>query len=108
VTKKKTRVKSEAVRFLEGLRGGPMTFGEMVRSLRECDEFTQEDVARKVGVSKQHISDVENGRRQVSMERAIRWAKALGYPPAHFVTVAAQEELDRAGSKLKVTVTAAA
>ena len=108
MAKKKTHAKSEAVRFLENLRGRPMTFGEMVRSLRECDDFTQEEVAAKVGVSKQHISDVENGRRQVSIERAIRWAKALGYPPAHFVTIAAQEALDRAGSKLKVSVTAAA
>jgi len=103
--KKKT---SDAIKHLDKLRGGPLTFGGLVRSLREADELTQEAVASKVGVSKQHLSDVENGRRQVSVERAIRWAKALGYPPAYFVSLAFQEELDKAGVRLKVSVTEAA
>ncbi|OQX68426.1 MAG: hypothetical protein B6A08_10435 [Sorangiineae bacterium NIC37A_2] len=94
--------KSEAMRFLEGLLGGPLTFGAMVRSIRETDGLTQEEVAAKIGVSKHHLSDVEKGRRKVSMERAKRWAEALGYPPAYFVQVAAQEELDTLGVSLKV------
>jgi antitoxin HigA-1 len=105
---KKTSKKSSAVKFLEELRGGPLTFGDLVRSLRETDGLTQEAVAAKVGASKQHISDVEHGRRQVSIERAIRWAKALGYPPAYFVSLAFQDELDRVGAKLTVSVTEAA
>ena len=94
--------KSDTMKFLEGLMGGPLTFGAMVRSIRETDELTQEDVATKVGVSKQHVSDVEHGRRRVSIERAARWAEALGYPPAYFVRMVAQEEIDAVGVKLKV------
>ena len=94
--------KSDAIKFLEGLMGGPLTFGEMVRSIRETDELTQDDVAKRVGVSKHHVSDVENGRRKVSIERAARWAKALGSPPAYFVRMVAQEEIDAVGVKLKV------
>lgn len=94
--------KSDAVKFLEGLRGGPLTFGGLVRSIRETDELTQEAVATKVGVSKQHVSDIENGRKKVSIERAARWAKALGYPPAYFVRMVAQEEIDAVGVKLRV------
>ncbi len=99
--------KSEAIKFLEELRGGPLTFGAMVRSIRETDDLTQEEVATKVGVSKQHVSDVENGRKKVSIERAARWAKALGYPPAFFVRKVAQEEFDALGLKLKVVDDAA-
>jgi len=73
----------------------------MVQSIRETDGLTQEEVATKVGVSKQHVSDVEPGRRRVSIERAVRWAEALGYPPAHFVRMVAQEEIDAVGVKLK-------
>lgn len=94
--------KSDTMKFLEGLMGGPLTFGAMVRAIRETDELTQEDVATKVGVSKQHVSDVEHGRRRVSIERAVRWADALGYPPAYFVRMVAQEEIDAVGVKLKV------
>lgn len=94
--------KSDAIKFLEELRGGPLTFGAMVRSIRETDELTQEEVALKVRVSKQHVSDVENGRKKVSIERAARWAKALGYPPASFVRLVAQEEIDAVGVKLRV------
>jgi antitoxin HigA-1 len=94
--------KSEALKFLEGLRGGPLTFGSLVRSVRETEELTQEDMAAKLGVSKSHVSDVENGRKKVSIERAARWAEALGYPPAQFVQLVAQEELDAIGVKLKV------
>jgi DNA-binding XRE family transcriptional regulator len=100
--------KNETMEFLEGLMGGPLTFGEMVRSIRETDELTQEDVASKVGVSKQHVSDVENGRRKVSIARAVRWAHALGYPPRFFVRMVAQEEIDAAGVDLKVVSTDAA
>lgn len=105
---KRQAEKSDTMKFLEGLMGGPLTFGEMVRSIRETDELTQEEVATKVGVSKQHVSDVENGRRRVSIERAARWAKALGYPPAYFVRMVAQEEIDAAGVNLKVISTDAA
>jgi antitoxin HigA-1 len=94
--------KSDALEYLEKLRGGPLTFGAMVRAIRETDDLTQEDVASKVGVSKQHVSDVENGRKKVSIERAARWAKTLGYPPAFFVQMVAQEEIDAVGVKLRV------
>jgi antitoxin HigA-1 len=98
--------KSDAIKFLEGLRGGPLTFGALVRSIRETDELTQEDVAIRVRVSKQHVSDVENGRKKVSIERAARWAEALGYPAAYFVKMVAQEEIDAVGVKLKVVAAA--
>lgn len=104
----KVQKKSDAVKFLEKLRGGPLTFGAMVRSIRETDELTQEDVATKVGVSKQHVSDVEHGRKKVSIERAVRWAKALGYPPALFARMVAQEEFDAVGVKLRVVADDAA
>lgn len=107
MTKRQTK-KSDTMKFLEGLMGGPLTFGGMVRSIRETDELTQEEVAIKVGVSKQHVSDIENGRRKVSIERAARWAQALGYPPAYFVRMVAQDEIDAVGVNLKVVSTDAA
>jgi plasmid maintenance system antidote protein VapI len=88
-------------------RGGPLTFGALVRSIRETDEHTLEDLAKRLGVSRAHLCDIEKGRRAVSAERAARWARTLGYAEALFVKLAMQAELDAAGIKLKIDVKAA-
>jgi transcriptional regulator with XRE-family HTH domain len=99
--------KSAAVKYLEKLRGGPLTFGALVRSIRETDDHTLEDLAKLLGVSRSHLCDVEKGRRVVSAERAARWARTLGYPEALFVKLAMQAELDAAGLRLKIDIKAA-
>jgi transcriptional regulator with XRE-family HTH domain len=104
---RKTRGSEDALQYLDKLRGVPLTLGAAVHALRTGDEKTQEAFAKRLGVSVQHLSDVEKGRRRVSVERAARWAKALGHPAAVFVRLALQEELDAAGIKLKVSVEAA-
>jgi transcriptional regulator with XRE-family HTH domain len=44
-----------------------MTFGGLVHSLRMSDEISQIDLARKIGVSKQFLSDVEHNRKDVGL-----------------------------------------
>ncbi|CEG55942.1 helix-turn-helix domain-containing protein [Legionella fallonii] len=44
-----------------------MTFGGLVRSLRMSDEITQIELANRVGVSKQFLSDVEHNRKDVGI-----------------------------------------
>jgi transcriptional regulator with XRE-family HTH domain len=99
--------KSAAVKYLEKLRGGPLTFGALLHSIRETDEHTLEDLAKRLGISRSHLCDIEKGRRAVSAERAARWARTLGYAEALFVKLAMQAELDAAGIKLRVDVKAA-
>ena len=92
---------------LDELRGGPLTFGAMLRSLRKCDELTLADFSKKLGISVSHLCDIEKGRRSVSAKRAARWAKLLGHPVQLFVQLALQSELDEANIKLKVEIKAA-
>jgi transcriptional regulator with XRE-family HTH domain len=99
--------KSEAVKYLAKLRRGPLTFGALLRALRECDGHTLEELAKRFGVSRSHLCDIEKGRRRVSAERAVRWAKILGYPAPLFVQLALQAEVDATGLKLRVEVDAA-
>ena len=40
----------------------PVTLGGMIWSLRECDEVSQAEFARRLGVSRSHLCDVEKGR----------------------------------------------
>ena len=90
------------MKYLEKIRGRPLTFGAMLRSVRQNDEHTLVALARRFGVSRSHLCDIEKGRRGVSAERAARWARVLGYPEALFVKLAMQAELDAAGIKLKI------
>ena len=96
----------DALELLESLHG-PMTLGDMLWSLRTCDEISQAEFAKTLGVSRSHLCDVEKGRKVVSAERAAAWAKILGFPPTVFVKLALQEQLDRAGVKMNVQVEAA-
>ena len=96
----------DAREFFESLYG-PVTLGGMLWSLCMCDEISQAEFARRLGVSRSHLCDVEKGRKLVSPERAAAWAKVLGFPATVFVKLALQEQLDRAGVKMSVQVEAA-
>ena len=96
----------EATAFLEQLVG-PLTFGGMLRSIRLGEDISLATFAKRLGISRTNLSDIELGRRGVSVERAAAWAKLLGYHEGQFVQLAFQAQLDEAGLKLKVDVSAA-
>lgn len=94
--------KSEAKKFLESLRGEPLSFGKMIESLRIADEVTQIALAKKMKISRAHLCDIEKGRRVVTVERAAKFAKAMGYSVNQFVAMALEDQLRKAGLKAKV------
>ncbi len=80
------------------------TFGELVRSIRSCDEVTQAELARRLKVSRQFLNAVEFGKSQVSLDFAKRVADALGYSPEAFAEILIQEQLQKAGIPCKVSL----
>ena len=105
MTTKKSKESSASKSSLAAeLLGGPMTFGMAVEALRVRDEISQTAFARKLGISKQYLCDVEKGRRLVSAEQAARFAKTFGHKPTVLVQLALQDELRTSGLKLKVTI----
>jgi antitoxin HigA-1 len=101
-----TRKHDTAYEYMEKIHAG-LKFSEVIWALRKCDEISQEDFAKKLGISKSHLCDIEKGRKTVSPERAARFAKILGYPPDQFVSLALQGMLDKAKIKMKVKLEAA-
>ncbi|PJA19647.1 MAG: XRE family transcriptional regulator [Deltaproteobacteria bacterium CG_4_10_14_0_2_um_filter_43_8] len=99
--------KSNARKFIEKKRRVRLSFGEMLTSLRECDEMTQVEMAKKLGISRAHLCDIEKGRRQVTAERAADFAQKLGYSVNQFVALALEDHLHKLGLKLKIEVVAA-
>ncbi len=75
----------------------PQSFGELIRSLRVCDGHAQAQIADELGVSKQHLSAIENGQKSVSIARAARFAEVLGYPVDQFVIAVIQDEIREYG-----------
>ena len=105
-TKKQTKI-YDALSEISCLEG-PVTFGELVKSFRVCDELTQTELAKRLGISKQHLSAIENGKKAVSTARAAKFAEALGYPADQFVVAAIEDELREAGVDLKFDLKKAA
>src|SRR6185295_7893636 len=101
------RRRSDAMAFLERLSGGHLTLAKLLRSIREGEAMRQAEFAETLGISKQHLSHIENGRKVVSPERAARWASLLGSAETQFVRLALQDELHRAGLHYTVSVDAA-
>ena len=93
--------------FLEGIIGGPLTLGGALSAIRESEGESLSQFASRLGISRSHLCDIEQGRRSVSPERAARFAKLLGQHQAQFVRLALQDQVRHAGLKLKVEVHAA-
>ena len=102
----RTKKKSDAMKFLESLVG-ELTFGGMVEAMRQAEEMSQVEFAAKLGISKQHLCDIEKGRKFVSPERAAKFAKILGHSERSFVALALRDIVNQGGLKLKVNVEAA-
>jgi transcriptional regulator with XRE-family HTH domain len=99
--------KSDSMSFLAKTAGRPLSFGGLLESIRLGEEASQDSFAKRLGISKSHLCDIEKGRKVVSPGRAARFARILGRSGEQFVRLSLQELLDEAGLKMKVNVAAA-
>ena len=81
---------------------GPLSFGSFLKSFREAEGLTQVEFSKKLDLSKQNISDLENGRRVPSPSRAAKIAKKLKLPEAPLIELAIRDSLLKEGFKYDV------
>lgn len=62
-----------------------VTVGESVRTIRELQKLSQNELARRAGIPQPTISAIENGRIRLGVERAKMLARALACHPAVLV-----------------------
>lgn len=55
-----------------------MTTGNRIREIREKRGLTQEDLAKKAGISKGFLSDVENDKTNIGSQSILKLANVLG------------------------------
>ena len=90
-----TKKSQESLDYIDSLTGGKLTLGNLLLSLRQCEEMSQVDFAKQLGISRQNLCDIEHHRRFVSPKMAAEYADKLGYSKNQFVRLCLQDLLDR-------------
>ncbi len=103
MTTKKKQKHETATKVFKDLKINP-SVGKLIRSLRECDEISQVELADRLKVSRQFLSDVEHDRKIVGVDFAKKLSKAMGYPVEAFLQPIINSQLKRAGIKCYVEV----
>ena len=62
-----------------------MSVGRRIRKRRQTLKVTQQELARATGVTPQHISAIEQGKRDPSLASLARLAEELGVTVDYFV-----------------------
>jgi len=81
---------------------GRLTFGLMLKSWRESEEFGQAEFSKRLGISPQNLNDIEKGRRIPSPTRASKIAKKLGIPALPLIQLAIRDTLYKEGFEFDV------
>ena len=81
---------------------GVLTFGMFLRSARDLLGLTQEKMAKKLGVTKSSICDIEKGRHLVSPKMAKKIAKKTGLAESFAIKLCLQDLLYR--DKINMTI----
>lgn len=83
---------------------GQINFAQILKSFRECEDMTQAEFARQIGVSRQFIHDIEKGKKLPPLSFAIKASKVLGFEDYTFVSAHLTEQLKLNGIKGRVQV----
>jgi len=101
----KSKMTQKTLKSIEMITGAKLTLGKLIWAIRQSDDISQIDFAEKLQVTKQHLCDIERGRKAVSPKLAAEYAKILGYSKEQFIRLALQDLVDRQGLNVEVEVT---
>jgi transcriptional regulator with XRE-family HTH domain len=68
--------------FIPAKKHAYLTTGEVIRMLRELKGWTQEDLAKRCGITATNLSSLENGKIEIGKKRAEQLAEAFKIHPA--------------------------
>lgn len=93
----------EAEKTLSSLNG-PYTFATYMLGVRTTLDLSQVEMAKKLGVSKAALCEIEKGRTLVSPAAAVRYAKKAGFSITLALEACLQDQLRKANIKRRVRV----
>jgi DNA-binding XRE family transcriptional regulator len=97
----------EASHVFEKMRG-PFTFAEFMLGIRTTLDLSQVAMAKKLGISKAALCEIEKGRTLVSPASAVRYAKKAGFSETVALEACLQDQLRKANIKKRVRIENAA
>ena len=101
----KSKMTQKTLEMMDKITGTKLTIGSLIWAIRKADEISQVDFAEKLKISKQHLCDIERGRKSVSPKLAANYADILGYSKHQFIRLALQDLVDRDGLEINVDIT---
>jgi transcriptional regulator with XRE-family HTH domain len=75
-----------------------MQIARQVRTRRKALGLTQEELARELGVTHQHVSRIESGQAEPSLNLLVNISRRLGVTTDHLLTGHEATPLDAAGA----------
>ena len=81
-----------------------ITLGQMLKSLRKCEDLTLLELSERLGVNKQFLSAVEHGRKQVGVEFIKKIARILDTPADSLLEIYFRDVLRKHGLNMNVTI----
>ena len=93
-------------KVLEEMGAKEISFGILLRTHRLAEGWTLSEMASLLKISVSHLSDIENGRKFVSVERAKEFALRLKDSEKYFVLVALRDLLKRANCDYEIELKA--
>lgn len=91
----KSNVTAHTLQHIEKITGSKLTLGTLLSVIREAEGVSQAQFGAQLNMSRQHLCDVEHGRKFVSPKLAARYAEILGYSKEQFIRLALQDIIDR-------------
>jgi DNA-binding XRE family transcriptional regulator len=91
----------EANQVFEKLNG-PFSFATYMLGIRINLDLTQVQMAKKLGISKAALCEIEKGRTLVSAQTAVRYARKAGFSETVALEACFQDQLRKAKIKKRV------
>lgn len=92
-----------AKKFLSTLIG-PSTVGKLIRSHRTSNDISTQELAAILGVTKGYVSNIETGKKEISLEKALHICEALGEVREVYAHVWFEEQARNAGLDFKKVI----
>lgn len=101
----KSKMTEKTLKEIEKITGTKLTLGKLIWAIRQADEISQVDFAGQLKITRQHLCDIEHGRKSVSPKLAAKYAEILGYSKEQFIRLALQDLVDREELNVQVEIT---
>lgn len=83
---------------------GPPRIGMLIRSYRTANDLTIQELAFTLGVTKGYVSNIETGKKEISLDKALDICKTLGEIKEVYARVWFEEQARNAGLDFKKVV----